>query len=107
MELSVVIPVFNTDIAILKRCIESCKKIPVSHEIILVDDGSNIFSKKQYQDYLNSETVEIQYIEKENGGVSSARNMGLALAKGDYVTFADSDDYFTENIYDLELSGGV
>ena len=69
-------------------------------EIILVNDGSpdnsDIICKKYAEKYPNN----IVYIEKENGGVSSARNAGLEIASGKIINFLDSDDYFSKNAFE-------
>lgn len=91
MTLSVIIPVYNVALY-LRRCVES-----VSHqtyrqlEIILVDDGSTDESGA-ICDELAREDERIRVIHKVNGGLSDARNAGLAVATGEYVAFLDSDD---------------
>lgn len=96
--LSVIIPVYNAE-KYLYRCLESIvSQLRDSVEIILVNDGSidqspqicNIFAK-QYSS--------IKVIHQSNHGVSSARNKGLEIAKGEYITFVDSDDYITQNYF--------
>lgn len=101
MLLSVIIPVYNT-VAYLRRCVES-----VTHqtyrqlEIILVDDGSTDGSG-DLCDLLANEDCRIKVIHKVNGGTSEARNMGIAIAKGDYIGFLDSDDaWLQENGLEL------
>lgn len=63
-------------------------------EIIVVNDGSKDNSQRIVEEIIknNSSVIDIQLINKENGGVSSARNKGLALVKGDYIALLDSDD---------------
>ena len=66
-------------------------------EIILIDDGSKDNSKQIAEKFANDYPNKIIYLEKENGGLSSARNYGLKYAKGDYISFVDSDDYVSKN----------
>ena len=97
MELvSIVVPVYNVE-KYLRECIDSIlsqtyKKL----EIILVDDGSTDESGKICDEYVKKDS-RIKAIHKENGGLSSARNTGLDIATGKYISFIDSDDYVTEN----------
>ncbi len=69
------------------------------YEIILVDDGSSDGSEKICDEYAQKYSF-IHVIHKENGGVSSARNAGLAVAKGKYVTFPDSDDKLSREVFE-------
>lgn len=89
--ISVIIPVYNAE-KFLSRCIESVISQSYSNwELILVDDGSTDNSNNICKQYAEMDT-RITLISKKNGGVSSARNFGLDLCRGDYVTFVDSDD---------------
>lgn len=91
MKLSVIIPVFNSR-ATLHRCVESVLRQDVTDmEVLLVDDGSNDGSSEAC-DELAKEASCLKVIHKENGGLSSARNAGIAAASGEYITFVDSDD---------------
>lgn len=90
--ISVVVPVYNRK-ETLERCVQSLRDQTYADlEIILVDDGSTDGSG-QLCSALSREDVRIRVIRKENGGVSSARNAGIGAAKGEYLMFADSDDY--------------
>ena len=95
---SVIIPVYNAE-KTLRRCLDSllAERYPDA-EIILVNDGSGDHSGEICREY-SSREQNIRYIEKENGGVSTARNAGLDAAFGDYVLFVDSDDYVTPNFF--------
>lgn len=89
---SVIVPVYNVELY-LRKCVDSIlnqsyRKI----EIILVDDGSTDMSGKICDEYNNKEE-RIKVIHKKNSGLSSARNAGLEIAKGDYISYIDSDDY--------------
>lgn len=89
--ISVIIPVYNVDVSLLKRCIDSITNNVKSRiEIIVVDDGSEAEFREQYKQYSDRN---IQIIIKENGGVSSARNSGIECAQGDWVLFVDADDW--------------
>lgn len=89
---SVIIPVYNVQ-DYLVRCIESvlCQSYK-ELEIILVDDGSTDQSGAVCDDYAEHDS-RIRVIHKSNGGLSDARNAGLDVMTGDYVTFIDADDY--------------
>lgn len=90
--ISVIVPVFRTE-AFLRTCIESIlQQSYQALELILVDDGSPDGSGRICDEYANLDS-RVVVIHKKNGGVSSARNAGLDIAKGEYVTFVDSDDW--------------
>ena len=96
MILSVIIPVYNVE-AYLVRCIESLKGVdPKQVEVILIDDGSKDASPKICGDYQKKYSF-IRVIHKENGGLSSARNVGIKNALGEYICLLDSDDMLTED----------
>lgn len=89
--LSIIIPIYNVS-ATLRRCIDSIlMQNDGSYEILLVDDGSTDGSGDIADEYAGRNTC-IRCLHKSNGGLSDARNYGLAHASGYYVTFADSDD---------------
>ncbi len=90
--ISVIIPVYKVE-QYLDKCIESVVNQTYKNlEIILVDDGSPDTCPQKCDDWKNKDK-RIIVIHKENGGVSSARNEGIAKAKGDWITFVDSDDW--------------
>ena len=96
--ITVIVPIYNLE-GYLERCIESIINQTYKNiEIILVDDGSKDNSAKLCDEYAKKDK-RIKVIHKENGGVSSARNLALDLAKGDFITFADSDDYLDLSLY--------
>ena len=98
MKISVIIPVYKAEDTIC-RCLDSLLNQPHDNaEIILVNDGSPDSSGEICKEYAEKHP-EIIYIEKENGGVSTARNMGLDIACGDYVVFVDSDDWVYDNYF--------
>ncbi len=97
--ISIIIPVFNTK-EYLSRCVESVGKQTYKNlEIILVDDGSTDGSGELCEQ-LAEQDERIRVLHKENGGSSSARNLGIAEAKGEYIGFVDSDDYVDAHMYE-------
>lgn len=94
---SIITPVYNAD-KTLKRCVDSILAQKYDKwELILVDDGSKDNSGFICDLYAQEHPTQIIVVHKSNGGVSSARNIGLQHAKGQYVTFIDSDDYVAES----------
>lgn len=95
--ISVIIPVYNVE-AYLNRCMESVvKQTYRSLEIILVDDGATDLSGQMCDKWAVKDD-RIKVIHKHNGGLSSARNIGLDIILGKYVMFVDSDDILSENL---------
>lgn len=95
MKLSIIIPVYNTE-KYLKKCIDSILNQSFSdYELLLINDGSTDDSAKICDEYSKIDD-RIKVLHKKNGGVSSARNLGLDHAKGKFVFFVDSDDYILE-----------
>ena len=97
-KISVVIPVYNCE-KYLSTCIESLKKqtMPMDDfQIVFVNDGSKDKSGETCRRF-SEEYSNIDYFEKENGGVSSARNKGLEISKGKYILFLDADDTISSN----------
>lgn len=93
MLLSIIVPVYNVA-QYLERCIESLRtdSSAFDYEILLVDDGSRDNSGAICDAY-SQKYSNIRVLHKSNGGLSDARNYGLAHAEGDYIVFVDSDDY--------------
>ncbi len=106
VRLSIIIPVYNAE-EYLDRCLESVfeQSFP-SYEVILVDDGSSDSSPLICERY-SSTDPRFKTVHKKNGGVSSARNAGLNLAKGEYVMFVDSDDALLPDALDRMMEGVV
>lgn len=95
--ISVIIPVYNVE-CYLHRCLNSVLNQTYSHlEILLVDDGSTDSSGKICDEF-SALDQRVKIIHKENGGLSDARNRGIDEAKGEYITFIDSDDYIDEDM---------
>lgn len=100
--ISVVIPVYNVS-SFLKRCLDSVIEQSYSNlEIILIDDGSTDDSGKICDRY-SEKDQRIIVIHQRNGGLSAARNSGIKVATGEYITFIDSDDWI-ETDYILYLA---
>lgn len=98
MVYNVIIPVFNAE-KYLKRCIDSVIFQTKSNwELILVDDGSSDSSPLICEEYFKRYPEKILVVHQENHGVLSARRAGIELAKGDFICFLDSDDYWDLNL---------
>lgn len=94
--ISIIIPVYNSE-KYLQNCINSILKQSYKNfEIILINDGSKDQSSAICLDYCNK-NKRINYYSKVNEGVSSARNLGISKACGEYLTFIDSDDYIEKD----------
>ncbi|MCI6435916.1 MAG: glycosyltransferase family 2 protein [Clostridiales bacterium] len=97
VRVSIVVPVYNTG-NYLKKCVDSIlSQTCGDFELILVDDGSTDDSPA-ICDRCSQADGRIRVIHKENGGLSSARNAGLELARGKYICFVDSDDYVSPDL---------
>lgn len=97
-KISVIVPVYNS-LNCLERCVDSiCAQTFEELEIILVDDGSTDGTGRLC-DTLAEQDGRIRVYHKENGGASSARNLGLQNASGEYIGFVDSDDYIDADVY--------
>ncbi|WP_294660054.1 glycosyltransferase [uncultured Fusobacterium sp.] len=93
MDISIIVPIYNVE-EYLVECLKSIYKIEnLRYEVILVNDGSKDKSYKIMEDFKALYPNQTVLINKENGGLSSARNAGLRVAKGRYVSFIDSDDF--------------
>lgn len=96
---SFIIPYHNEDIPLLTDCLDSILQLSLSkgeRQIIVVDDGSAYSPVNELLPYGD----DIIYVRKPNGGLSTARNMGLTLAEGDYVQFVDADDHLVPPAYE-------
>lgn len=105
--ISIVVPIYKVE-EYLSRCIQSLINQTYKNlEIILVDDGSPDNCPKMCDDWAKNDN-RIKVIHKENGGLSDARNAGLKISTGKYITFVDSDDFvstnFIQTLYDDLLS---
>ena len=96
LKISVIIPVYNAE-KTLHRCVDSILVQTLSDfEVLLIDDGCKDNSGKICDEYAKKDS-RVKVIHKVNGGVSSARNMGLDNAKGEWITFIDADDYIASD----------
>lgn len=101
--ISIVIPIYNAE-KYLEECLNSIKSQTYKNfEVIMVNDGSKDDSETICMNFLRSDS-RFRYLKKENGGVSSARNVGLDNVEGDYVTFIDADDWVDENYLELLIT---
>ncbi len=103
-KVSSIVPVYNTE-NYIEKCLQSlAKQTMQDFEIIIVNDGSTDNSEAKINKFIQEhQKLNITYLKKENGGLASARNYGVQYAKGEYLSFIDSDDYIEENLYkDLE-----
>jgi glycosyltransferase involved in cell wall biosynthesis len=93
---SIIVPVYNVE-GYLAQCLESilCQTFS-NFELILINDGSTDSSLEICQQYQQN-FHQIRLIDQKNGGLSDARNKGILAAKGDYIIFTDSDDYWIGN----------
>lgn len=97
IKLSFIVPVYNVA-PYLRMCVSSLLSQDFKDfEIILVDDGSADSCPEICDDYTRM-FDNIQVIHQENRGLSAARNAGLAIARGEYICFVDSDDYWQQNV---------
>ena len=98
--ISIIVPIYNTD-CYLRQCLDSIiNQSYKNFEVLLVNDGSVDDSAMICKEFAEKDS-RIRYFEKENGGVSSARNLGLKNVKGNYITFVDSDDWIEENYLEV------
>lgn len=101
--ISVIVPVYNI-IDLLPRCVNSIRRQTYRNiEIILVDDGSTDNSGA-LAEKMALEDKRVRVFHKENGGSSSARNLGISKARGEYIGFVDSDDFIEPRMYEKLLA---
>ena len=101
-KISVIVPVYKAE-KFLSNCIKSILNQTYHDlEVILVDDGSPDSSGQICEEYAKKDN-RIKVIHQKNAGVAAARNVGLDLATGDYITFVDSDDYIRPQMYEKML----
>lgn len=109
-KLSIIIPVYNVE-KYLDKCLQSVMNQTLQDiEIILVDDQSPDNCPQMCDEYAKQDT-RIKVVHKKNGGLGFARNSGLEIATGEYVTFLDSDDFVDlhtyEHLYNLAKSNAI
>lgn len=99
-KVSVIVPIYNVE-KYLEKCINSLLSQTLEDiQIILVNDGSKDNSGNIAKEYEKNNKNRVIYVEKENGGLSDARNYGLKYATSDFIAFLDSDDYIEKNAYE-------
>ncbi len=90
--ISIIVPIYNVE-NYLRHCLESIQNQTYQNfECLLINDGSPDNSADICREYVSKDS-RFRYFEKENGGVSSARNLGIERSKGQFITFIDSDDW--------------
>jgi len=100
IKLSVVVPVYNVE-KYLQRCLDSLINQTLNDlEIIVVNDGSQDNSQRIIDNYVLRYSGKVKSYQKDNGGLSDARNYGVKYISGKYLAFLDSDDWVDVNLYD-------
>lgn len=100
---SIVVPIYNVE-QYLKHCVRTILQQSYDNiEIILVDDGSTDNCGKICDEFAGQDN-RIKVIHKQNGGLSDARNVGIDIATGDYITFIDSDDYIMPDMIGILIN---
>ena len=98
-KVSVIVPFYNVE-GYIEKCLETLVNQTLEDiEIILVNDGSKDRSIEIVNKFLEAYPEKLVYLEKENGGLSDARNYAIPYAKGEYIAFLDSDDYVEKDMY--------
>ena len=99
-KVSVIVPFYNVE-GYIEKCLETLVSQTLEDiEIILVNDGSKDKSIEIVNKFLKMYPEKLVYLEKENGGLSDARNYAINYAKGEYIAFLDSDDYVEKDMYE-------
>lgn len=97
--ISIMVPVYNAE-KTLRQCVDSILgQDNRSLELLLIDDGSKDGSPEICDEYSQKDN-RVKIFHKPNGGVSSARNLGISKARGEWLTFIDADDYITDGYFD-------
>lgn len=98
-KVSIIVPFYNVE-GYIRKCLDTLVNQTLNEiEIILVNDGSKDGSAEIAKEFFEKYPNKIVYLEKENGGLSDARNYGLPYARGEYIAFLDSDDYVEKDMY--------
>jgi len=98
-KISVIVSIYNVE-KYVEKSIQSIRNQTYENlEIILVNDGATDQSGNICDKYAKEDS-RIQVLHKENGGLSSARNAGIAIATGEYIAFVDGDDWIDTNMYE-------
>ena len=100
IKVSIIVPFYNVE-NYIEKCLQSLVNQTLEDiEILLVNDGSQDKSETIAKQFVEKYPNKIIYLEKENGGLSDARNYAIPHAKGEYIAFLDSDDYVETNVYE-------
>ena len=100
IKVSIIVPFYNVE-NYIEKCLQSLVNQTLGDiEILLVNDGSQDTSEAIAKQFAEKYPNKIIYLEKENGGLSDARNYAIPYAKGQYIAFLDSDDYVETNMYE-------
>lgn len=103
-KISIIVPIYNCQ-DYIENCVNSLLKQTYQNiEILLIDDGSKDNSYEICKDIAKKDS-RIKVFHKENGGVSSARNYGIKVSSGEYISFVDSDDFVQERYCEILLNG--
>lgn len=110
-EISVIVPMYKTPKLRLRKCLDSLiQQTFLDFEVLVIDDGNAPGYEYLMEEYEAADS-RIQFIRQEHSGVSVARNLGLSLAKGKYISFVDSDDYvdplFLEELHEAMADADV
>ena len=105
--ISIVVPIYNVE-TYLNECLDSLYKLNIPNmEIILIDDGSTDNSYSIAKEYSEKYPEKTLLIQKENGGLSSVRNLGIKKASKKYIAFIDSDDFIDVKVFEDLLQKGI
>lgn len=112
-KISIIVPIYESE-RYLDKCVKSLlSQVYEDYEIILVDDGSHDRSGSICDEYAKRSN-RIKVVHKTNGGVSSARNVGISVALGDFITFVDADDVVSSSYlssfsieHDISIQGYI
>ncbi|VOB64822.1 glycosyl transferase family protein [Streptococcus pneumoniae] len=101
--ISIIVPIYNVE-KYLRQCLDSIQKQTYPNfECIMVNDGSPDHSSKICEEFVEKDS-RFKYFEKTNGGLSSARNLGIECSGGAYITFVDSDDWLDSDYLEVLYS---
>jgi len=100
IKVSIIVPVYNVELYLEKCLLSLVHQTLQEIEIIVVNDGSKDDSQKIIEKFQQEYPTKIVGFNKENGGLSDARNFGIDQAKGQYLGFVDSDDYVSETMFE-------
>ena len=105
LKVSIVVPVYNTNIEYFRQCIKSLVLQTYENiEIVIVDDGSKDENVSLYEQYI-AHYKNIEFIQQKNCGVSAARNRGIEKSTGEYIAFVDSDDWVDHDFVKILMNG--